>query len=60
MNKKKAIICTLLFAVVLIVAIIGAMFVESKYVNLYELLANFAVIVWAYNQIEKFYNWLVK
>ena len=60
MNKRKAIICTLLFAVVLIGTIIGTMFIESKYINLYELLANYAVMVWAYNQIGKFYNWLVK
>ena len=58
MSKKKAIICTSLFAVVLIGVIIGTMFVRSEFVSLYEILVNFVFMVYVSKQIRNFYDWL--
>lgn len=60
MNKKKAVICTSLFAMVLIGVVIGTMFIESEYLNLYKLFANTVVISWVYKRIENFYYWLTE
>lgn len=58
MKINKVIICTLLFAVVLISIIVGAMFVKGEYINLYKLFANCVVVSWTYNRIKDFYYWL--
>ena len=58
MSKKKAIICTSLFATVLIGVIIATMFIENEYINLYKLIANCVFISWVYKRIEDFYYWL--
>lgn len=60
MGKKKAIVCTLLFAVVFIGAIVGTMFVKSEVISLYEIFANFIIIMWVYKRIENFYYWLME
>lgn len=60
MKKKKAVICTSLFAVVFIGAIIGTMFVKSETISLYEIFANFIVMMWIYKRIENFYYWLTE
>lgn len=58
MENKKNIICTVLFATVLIGVIIGTMFIKNEHINLYRLFANCIVIAWTNKQIGNFYHWL--
>lgn len=59
MNKKKAIVCTVLFAVVLIGVIIGSMFVNSVFdFTLYDIIANAVFAMWTCKQIKSFHNWM--
>lgn len=60
MGKKKAIVCTLLFAVVFIVATVGTMFVKSEYCSLYEIFSNGVFCMWVLKKIENFYYWLTE
>lgn len=60
MNKKKAIICTLLFAVVLIVGILGSYFVQKNGISLGRHLSSCITGIWMAECIGKFYNWVRK
>lgn len=60
MKNKKAIICTVLFAVVFVGAIVSTIFIKNESFSLYELFANFIVMMWTWKRIENFYNWLTE
>lgn len=59
MNKKKAVICTILFTIVLAGAIVGAMFAKSNFgFSLYDIVSDAVFFLWIANKINVFYNWL--
>lgn len=61
MNKKKAVICTILFSVILFSVFIGAFLIESHYgFTLFDVIAPCIAGSWSGEQIKKFYNWLIK
>lgn len=61
MSKKKAVICTILFAIVFIAVLIGAYFIETYdgSVRLIYLVSAFVTGMWVSDCIEKFYKWLI-
>lgn len=61
MNNKKAVICTVLFAVVLIGISLGSIFVKIySDVSLYDTIINSVFMLWICSQIKNFYNWLLE
>lgn len=60
MNKKKNIICTILFAIVIFSAWVSTFFIENEYCALYEIIAPWICGVWIGERIGKFYEWLSK
>ena len=61
MNKKKIVVCTILFSVVLIGSIVSTIFVKyGDGFSLYDLVTSGITTVWVCERIEKFYNWLKK
>ena len=59
MNKLKAIICTILYAVVLIVALIVTYSINGVYgINLYQLIMNMIANAWLGYSVVKFYTWI--
>lgn len=59
MNKFKAIICTILYAVVLIVALIVAHSINGVCgINLYQLIMNAIANAWLGYSVVKFYTWI--
>lgn len=62
MNKKKAIICTILYAVVLVGVLTASLFIKNEEygISLYQIVAYAIANAWFGCTIEKFYNWLTK
>lgn len=61
MNKRKAIMCTTLFVIVLTVVLIGSSFVKTHYeFSLYDIIIVVSAHLWIAGHIEKFYKWLIK
>ena len=61
MNKKKSIVCTILFAVIIVGAYVGTIFIKSHFgFSLYEIVAPVISSFWICERIEKFYSWLIK
>ena len=60
MDKKKAIICTILFAVVLISALTGTYFIKGfdGNINMLYLIAGMALGGWVGRLIRGFYKWI--
>lgn len=61
MDKKKAIVCTIIFSVLLIAVMVGSFFIESKdgIINL-GLLFGCTSYGWCIGtMIQKFYKWLM-
>ena len=59
MSKKKAKVCTILFAVVGIALFISSMFIKNKYGNsLFNVISPCICGLWFRGCTEKFYNWL--
>lgn len=62
MNKKKTIICTVLFAVILLAVFIGSWFIviaDGSY-RLSYVLTEAVTIVGIYGCVKSFYRWLMK
>lgn len=63
MNKKKAVVCTILLSVVVGIALIGSIFVENKNIltsyNLYYIILSVFGFVKIYELIGKFYHWIL-
>lgn len=61
MNKKKAKVCTTLFAVVVSALFISSMFIKNKYgTSLFYVISPCICGLWFSGCTEKFYNWLLK
>jgi hypothetical protein len=62
MDKRKAIVCTSLFVVVLMSAFIGSFFVKNAdgTLVLFDLFAWIITARWIADSIAKFYKWLMK
>lgn len=62
MSKKKAILCTVLYAIVLVVVLTVAFFVKSDTngISLYQLMMNVIANAWIGCSVGKFYKWLLK
>lgn len=61
MDKKKAIICTILFSVIVMAIFIASVLIENKYGDTpYDILSPCIVGVWMGGKITAFYNWLIK
>lgn len=62
MRKKKAILCTVLYAIVLVVVLTFAFFIKSDItgISLYQLIMNIIANAWIGCSVDKFYKWLLK
>lgn len=62
MNKKKAIICTILFAIIVISVTIALMVVKpyDGEISLFHAFSPTIVGFWIVDRIEDFYKWLTK
>ena len=60
MNKKKSIVCTILFAIIVVGAYLSTMFIKSHFgFSLYEVVAPIICGIWLAERIKKFYSWLM-
>lgn len=61
MEKKKAIVCTILFAIVIVVIAICSLFIRSadRSVSLFTVLSYIITGGWLSNCVDKFYKWLM-
>lgn len=62
MSKKKAILCTVLYVIVLVVVLTVAFFIKSDTtgISLYQLIMNVIANAWIGCSVDKFYKWLLK
>lgn len=62
MSKKKAVICTAMFAIILGSIIIATILISphDSETTFFEIFSPFIVGYWTYECIEKFYYWLRK
>lgn len=62
MDKKKAIVCTILYVIALTSILTASWFVKSKIaeINLYQLIMCAIGSIWVGNSVVKFYDWLIK
>jgi hypothetical protein len=61
MNKKKALVCTILFTIVLFVLIHCTFMIKNHWGDsLYSLISSCICWVWIGERIVKFYDWLIK
>jgi hypothetical protein len=59
MDKKKAITCTILFAVVLFGLMLGSTMIKNHWGDsLYSLISSCFCWVWIGERIVKFYDWM--
>lgn len=62
MNKKKAVVCTILFAIISVGGVIAAMLIkpfDSEF-SLFHAFSPCFAGFWLVEIIEKFYKWLIK
>ena len=60
MDKKKAIVCTILFSVVVFGAFISTFLITSKYgFSVFNIIAPWICGDWVVKKVETFYKWLV-
>lgn len=61
MNKKKAVICSILLGVVLFAIFVATLLIEGRYgFTLFDVIAPWIAGVYMGEKIKKFYNWLLK
>ena len=61
MSKNKAVVCTILFAVILIGLSFGSTMIENAYgISLYALISSWTCWFCIGRSIIKFYEWLIK
>ena len=62
MDKKKVAVCVTLFAVVLVGAIVGTIFIKSEdgMFRLCYPVMGIITVVWISESVSKFYGWLIK
>ena len=58
-NKKKVIVCTALFSIVICSILIGSYFIESAYgFSLFDIIAPTICFFWCGERARDFYDWL--
>lgn len=62
MSKKKAILCTVLYIIVLVVSLTASFFIKNNEygISLYQLITGVIANAWLGCSVEKFYKWLLK
>ena len=61
MDKNKAIVCSVLFSIIIFAIFIASILIENKYeITLYDIFSPFIVGRWIGGKIVDFYNWLRK
>ena len=62
MSKKKAIICTILYTIVLVVLLTASFFIKNNEygISLYQIITGVIANAWLGCSVEKFYKWLLK
>ena len=62
MGKKKAVICTILYVVVLVVILTASFFIKNEEhgISLYQIIMYTIANMWIGSSVEKFYKWLTK
>lgn len=62
MRKKKAVVCTILYAIVITVVLTASFFIKSAVngISLYQLIVSAIGNMWIGNSVAKFYEWLRK
>ena len=60
MSKKKAVMCTILFAIVIWTIWIVTHLIKNEYGSLYDIIAPWVVGLWMCDKTSQFYNWLMK
>ena len=62
MRKKKAVVCTILYAIVITVVLTASFFIKSAVngISLYQLIVSMIGSMWLGNSVVKFYEWLRK
>ena len=60
MSKKKAIICTILFGIVILAIATATLFIKGNEFTLFEIISPSICGVWCGERIGKFYDWLTK
>ena len=61
MENRKAIVCTVLYAVVIIGLLTASIFIrnEEHGISLYQLIMCIIANTWLGNSIKRFYDWLM-
>ena len=62
MGKKKAVICTILYVLILTIILTASFFVKSELngITLYQLIVSVIGNMWLGNSVVKFYEWLMR
>lgn len=60
MNKKKAIVCTILFSIVIVGSVLATIFIRNDDISLYQIVTGGITSVWLGERISNFYKWLIK
>lgn len=62
MSKKKAIVCTVLYVVMLVGVLTASFFIKNdEYgISLYQIIVGVIANSWLGCSVEKFYKWLTK
>lgn len=61
MSKKKAIICTVLFAIVMFGIYTATFLIKSQYgFKLFDIVAPVICASWMADKMKKFYTWILK
>ena len=62
MRKKKAVVCTILYAIVITVVLTASFFIKSAVngISLYQLIVSMIGNMWIGNSVAKFYELLRK
>ena len=59
MDKKKVIVCTSMFAVIIVGAFIGSIFIKTVFgFSLYDIVSPVICAMWLGRCTRKFYEWL--
>ena len=60
MSKKKAIVCTTLFTIVMLGIYASTFFIKSHFgFKLFDIVAPVICANWMADKMKKFYNWLI-
>ena len=61
MDKKKAVICTILFGIIITAIFVASLLINSEHgFTLYDVFSPIIVGAWMGGKTKKFYDWLTK